>query len=175
MWPPGHLAAGYLLATGWHRWRAAGFARGRTLQLCLLASLLPDIVDKTLAWGLGVLPGGRTLTHSLLCIVPLCALVLVVARHAGRVDLGAALSLGLLSHPLLDALPALWEPDTSARHLLWPVLPVETVERSPPTEATVQELLVSRLATPWLLVELAVVAVAVGLWYRARPASLRWQ
>ena len=61
MWPWEHLAFGYLLWSLWLR------ARGRSLPgdwealVLVFATQLPDLVDKPLAWQLGVLPGGRSL------------------------------------------------------------------------------------------------------------------
>lgn len=165
MWPPGHLAVGYLIPACWSHWHTSLPPTDRTLYLCLLASLLPDLVDKLLAWGVGVLPGGRTLTHSLLVLGPLAAIVAALARRCDQLELGLLVAASALSHPLLDAIPALWDPASSARHLLWPLLAVETVERSPPSPATVQEVLLTRLATPWFALELLLFVIAVGWWY----------
>jgi membrane-bound metal-dependent hydrolase YbcI (DUF457 family) len=174
MWPPGHLAIGYLLARTAGRRGSDEPASDLVVQGCVLASILPDLVDKLFAWGLGVLPGGRTLTHSLLVLGPATAFFVLLARRLGRLDLGLLFGLAALSHPLIDALPAVWDPERTASHLLWPILAVDTVERSPPGTGTVQELLLTRLTTPWFLVELGLVALAIGLWYRGRdPGHFR--
>jgi membrane-bound metal-dependent hydrolase YbcI (DUF457 family) len=175
MWPPGHLGIGYCIAAGWSGWQTGEEPTDRTVQLCLVGSLLPDLVDKLLAWGLGILPGGRTLTHSLLVLVPLFATTLALARPSEQSEIGLLAGLSMLSHPVIDSIPALWDPATSARHLLWPLLAVETVERSPPSTSTVQELLLARLTTPWFLLELLVFVVAMVWWHRdGTPGLPAW-
>lgn len=161
MWPTGHVALGYLLYTLTTRNRSGTPpATGPTLAV-VVGSLLPDLVDKPLAWGLGVLPTGRTLTHSLLGLLPLCLLLYAVAWKRAESEVGVALVLGALAHTLVDALPALWRADTSARFLLWPLLAVEPYETRAPT---LLELLSGALGD--LLIEVALFTVAVGVWYR---------
>ena len=162
MWPPGHLAVAYLVY--------ASLARLRTRPpevLPVLAlgvgALFPDLVDKPLAWYLGVLPTGRTLAHSLLVLVPLCLTVYVLARAADRSELGVAFAVGAISHSLLDAVPALWGESAAATHLLWPLTPVETYEEGPPT---VLGLLAESITDPYFLFEFVLLALALVIWYR---------
>ncbi len=108
MWPLGHAAVGYLLYTLATR---ARFDRPPTaLALCalLVGTQFPDLVDKPLAWYVGVLPTGRTLAHSLLVLIPVSLVVLALARRYDRTELGFAFVLGALSHAVVDVIPALW-------------------------------------------------------------------
>lgn len=162
MWPWGHLAVAYLLASGAVRARLDRPIRGRPALWLALGSQVPDLVDKPLGWYLGVLPAGRSLAHSLLFVLPLAVLAVALARRYDRRESGVVFGIGLLSHALSDALPALWEPDATARFLLWPVLSVPSYEGAP----SILALFRASLADPFFLVELTLVALAVVVWYR---------
>ncbi len=159
MWPLGHLAIAYLLYALWTR------SRGRIptaipVVIVAVGSLFPDLVDKPLAWYLDVLPTGRTLTHSLLVLVPLCLVVFAVADRYDRREYGIAFGIGALSHSLVDAAPALWG-GTDAGFLLWPLVPVEAYEDGAPS---VMELLLASLSDPYFLSEFVFAAIAFVVW-----------
>ncbi|MDG5818535.1 metal-dependent hydrolase [Natronococcus sp. A-GB7] len=162
MWPLGHAAIGYLcyaLATRTRFDRPPGeFA----LLVLLVGTQFPDLIDKPLAWYLGVIPTGRTLAHSLLFLVPVSVGVYLLARRYGRPEYGFAFGLGAISHTLVDALPALWG-GTDPSFLLWPVLPVEGYESGAPT---VTALFLESLGDPYFLSEFALAAVALVVWRR---------
>lgn len=162
MWPPGHLAVGYLLYAAVSRLRGEAPSATPALVVCF-ASLLPDLVDKPLAWYLGVLPTGRTLGHSLLVVGPVAAVVFLLARRAGRTEEGIAFGIGLLSHPLVDALPALWDPNETGSFLLWPLLPVEPYPEGAPDPI---ELLLAQAGDPYFLLEFLLLGVALVVWRR---------
>ena len=71
MYPLAHLAASLLLNEGHHGDRAAAAA----------GAIVPDLIDKTLAWVVGVTPSGRHAAHSL---TSAGALTLATMRFAGR-------------------------------------------------------------------------------------------
>ena len=101
MWPWGHAAVGYLLLSGSDRLVGQRPTAITTLTV-LLASQLPDLVDKPLAWYVVVLPNGRSLAHSLVTgsvIVALLASVRAVqeGRAAQGVLAGVALVAGVLT------------------------------------------------------------------------------
>jgi membrane-bound metal-dependent hydrolase YbcI (DUF457 family) len=159
MWPLGHGSVAYILYALSTRWRSdADPGQGASI-LVVLGGLFPDLVDKPFAWYLGVLPTGRSLSHSLLVLVPLVTILYLLARSRGRGELGVAFGIGVLSHPLADALPALWGNGT-ATYLLWPLLSVEEPESYP----TVVGLLRSSLTDPYFLVEFLLLGVAFALW-----------
>ena len=60
MWPWGHLALGYLLHSPLARARFGRPPTDRATLLLVIGTQLPDLVDKPLAWWLGVLPAGRS-------------------------------------------------------------------------------------------------------------------
>ncbi|ELY43646.1 metal-dependent hydrolase [Natronorubrum sulfidifaciens] len=163
MWPLGHVAVAYLCYTIATRARFDAPPAHIPALLLVFGSQFPDLVDKPLAWYLGVIPTGRTLAHSLLVLVPLSVAVLAISSHYDRGEYGIALTIGALSHVLVDALPALWGPNESATHLLWPVVPVEEYEQGPPT---ILALVQDSLGQPFFLAEFVLAAIAVVLWRR---------
>ena len=162
MWPWGHAVFGYLL------YRAALAARdakptGPAVLALGVGTQFPDLVDKPLAWSVGLLPSGRSLAHSLLTATLIVLLVAAVARRYDRDDVAAAFGVGYLSHLLGDALAPLveWNP-VFLRFLVWPLLP------PPPYDADSSfiEHFANIEVTPFFLFEFGLVALAVALWVR---------
>lgn len=167
MWPLGHLAVGYLAYSLWRRARDGRPPRSGPVVVVLFASQLPDLIDKPLAWYFEVLPTGRTLGHSLLVMVPLCLLVLAIARHRDRLAAGVAFVFGVMSHLLVDAMPALWRAEADATFLLWPLLPPVGFENGAPE---VTAMLLGSLTQPWFLFEFVLAGLALALWlHDGRP------
>jgi hypothetical protein len=131
MWPLGHAAGAYLLASLGAEREWLPKPDTALLVAVLLASQTPDLIDKPFAWFIPVLPAGRSLGHSLFVVVPLCLVAILIARRVGRRGIGVAVSLALLSHLALDAIPAVWG-GAGWRFLLWPVLEVSGFD-SPPS------------------------------------------
>ena len=163
MWPFGHLAGAYVLYTVLVRARFDEPPGHGPVLVLALASQLPDLVDKPLAWYLAALPTGQTLAHSLLVLVPLSVAVYLLARRYDRREHGIAFAVGVFSHAALDALPALWNPEESAGFLLWPLIPAEGYERGSPSVA---ELFFNSLSDPYFLSEFVLLVVAFVLWRR---------
>lgn len=159
MWPLGHAAVAYLCYTGLSR--ARGSPPGEFAAVALLVgSQVPDLIDKPLAWYLGVLPTGRTLAHSVVVIGPLVAVVYLLAARYSRREYGIAFGVGAVSHILVDALPALWG-GTDPSFLLWPILPVEPYGNGAPS---VIALFVESLDDPYFLSEFVFAAIALVVW-----------
>lgn len=123
MWPWGHLAVGYLLYTALARVLTGRPPGGAAALFVAFGTQFPDLVDKPLAWGLGVLPHGRVGTHSL----PIAAVVVVLAyayaRYRGCPELSVAFAVGYLPHPFADGLLALSQGQTEyLTYLLWPLV-----------------------------------------------------
>lgn len=163
MWPLGHLAIAYLLYSGSTRWRFADTPEGTAMVVLFIGALFPDIVDKPLAWYLGMLPSGRSLAHSLVVLIPLCLGLYVVFKHRGQAELAVAFAIGAISHALVDALPAIWREDATANFLLYPLVPIEAYETGPPT---ILGLLQAQLTSPWFHVEFVLALLALVLWRR---------
>lgn len=89
----------------------------------LLGTLLPDLIDKPLAWWFGVLPAGRSLGHSVLVAGPLIVLLALWLRRRGRGPAGEALVVGFVSHLLGDAGSAITGGVDRLSFLAWPLLP----------------------------------------------------
>lgn len=160
MWPIGHASVAYLLYTALARRR---FDRGPDAIAAILVGvggISPDLVDKPLSWSAGILPTGRSLSHSLLVIVPIVLAVYLLASWYADAEYGVAFGVGMFSHPLVDAAPALWS-DQSANFLAWPILSVTPYEGAPPT---VLELFRSSLGNPYFLLEFLLLALAIAVW-----------
>ena len=159
MWPLGHAAVAYLCYTALSRARGGPPGGGAAVVL-LVGSQVPDLVDKPLAWYLGVLPTGRTLAHSFVVIGPLVVAVSLLAARYSRPEYGVAFGVGAVSHVLVDALPALWG-GTDPGFLLWPLIPVEPYDNGAPT---VTALFVESLGDPYFLSEFVLAALALVVW-----------
>jgi len=94
----------------------------RETVLVALGAVLPDLVDKPLAWQFGVLEGGRTLAHSVFVAVPLSAAAVALAVRRGKPRLGLAFAAGYLLHLPGDLLPDFLQTgEIAVGTLLWPV------------------------------------------------------
>lgn len=127
MWPWEHIAFGYLLYSPLLRivtWRGPD---GRMAVLLAFGAVLPDLVDKTLSWGLGVFPTGYALGHSVFVALPLGVALLARFRSVRT----TAFVAGYWSHLLGDVLDPLRRGagiDTS--RILWPVVVGDAYEES---------------------------------------------
>jgi membrane-bound metal-dependent hydrolase YbcI (DUF457 family) len=160
MWPIGHASVAYLLYTALSRQR---FDTGPTAIAAVLVGfggIFPDLGDKTRSWAAGILPTGRSLSHSLLVIVPMVVAVYLAARWYTDPEYGVAFGVGAFSHPLVDAFPALWDSGASWEFLLWPIVPVTPYDEAP----TLLGLLQSSLSDPYFVVEFLLLALAVAVW-----------
>lgn len=88
------------------------------------ASLLPDIVDKPLAWTLGILPSGRMLAHSLVVALPVILLVVLASYWLGYAPHGLGFAWGYLSHLAADFYPVLWQGRGYSYYpnMFWPIM-----------------------------------------------------
>jgi hypothetical protein len=127
-----------------------------------LGTQFPDLVDKPLAWYLGVLPAGRSLAHSVFTAAVVSAVVLAVASRLDRLEPGLAFTGGYASHIAGDVLPKLPGGDfESLTFVLWPLLPLPEYDGAGP----VVENLAMVVASPvgYLLSNPARLAVLVTL------------
>ncbi|QCC52860.1 metal-dependent hydrolase [Halapricum salinum] len=161
MWPWGHLALGYVLySLGRRAGRRAPPTDQQTLALAL-GTQLPDLIDKPLAWWVPILPGGRTLGHSLVFAVPLVLVLGWVAHRRGRRSWVVAFAVGYASHLAGDLyLAVAWGNYYELNILLWPLTPTVLYDAQP----SVLWHLSSITLTPLFLAELALGAFVVALW-----------
>jgi membrane-bound metal-dependent hydrolase YbcI (DUF457 family) len=137
MYPSAHLAASLLLNEACHGDRASAAA----------GALVPDLIDKTLAWVLGVTPSGRYASHSLAAAG---ALTLATAFVAGRRK-GASLGASYLCHLACD----LW----GGGHVPW-LMPFKSYRHS----GRRWELGITRSAVLLELVGMLVLRTLVARW-----------
>lgn len=122
MWPWEHVAVGYLaLSVGTHLLRRRP-PTDREAIAAAVGSVLPDLIDKPLAWGFGAFPSGYGAAHSVLFALPAAAAVVAFARARGRTGLGPAAAVGYLSHLPADLFPtAVADGRVPVERVLWPV------------------------------------------------------
>jgi hypothetical protein len=173
MWPWDHLAIGYLAYAAGVRVRRGGAPSSRAAVAVALGSQFPDLVDKPLAWSLGVLPSGTSLAHSLLFALPVCWLVGSFARRHGAGDAGVAFAVGYLLHLPADAVYGfLLGGSVSVGFFFWPLVPA--IDRPPVGLFTrtgeLFEGFLRIVATPaglrYLALDVLLFATAVGVWLR---------
>lgn len=130
MWPWEHAAIGYLLYSFYVRGLGLDPPTGRETLLLVLATQIPDLIDKPLSWGLGWFPSGYAFGHSVFVAIPVGLLVLALGTYYGYRRTSIAVVLGYWSHLLADVLNPLrnGSPLQMSR-ILWPVVeatPYET-------------------------------------------------
>jgi hypothetical protein len=164
MWPWGHLAVAYLLYTVGRHWRFDRPPRPLPVIALAVGSQTPDLIDKPLAWNFGILPGGRTLAHSLFVLALLVPAVVLVSDRFGHRPIGIGFLAGYGAHLLADIPPAVLSGEfVSAAYLLWPLL-------EQPPEDPVAGILDAILhyytlgAYEWF--QFGLLAVAALVWYR---------
>lgn len=177
MWPWGHLAVGYLayaVALDRRLRRPPGAA---AVVLLAVATQLPDVVDKTLGWYLGVIPNGRALAHSVLVAALAVALVGAYLRSRERGGLALAFGVGYVAHLAADAFqPAVEGRWADLAFLAAPLLP----QAEEPGAAGILErfaALAGQLAAgevpPFLALEFGLVLLAAALWVAHGAPGLR--
>lgn len=125
MWPWEHVAVAYLAYSAFARVVFRRSPRGDAALAVVIAALVPDLIDKPLAWGAHVLPSGRSLAHSLLFAGPAIALSLLVTGR--RVAIAFALS--YLVHLGTDVVyPVALGMPPATHFLLWPILEQPTTD-----------------------------------------------
>ena len=165
MYPWTHLAGGYLVVS--LLWRLRGHrVDGAVALAAAVGTQFPDLVDKPLAWGVGVLPAGRSLTHSLFTATAVSVGVLYVAARYDRPSTGRAFVVGYGSHLVGDVIPKLPAGDfDSLTFLLWPLLPLPAYDGAGPVVANLADSsatpVASLLASP---ARLAFGVVVVAVW-----------
>ncbi|WP_306058210.1 metal-dependent hydrolase [Natronococcus wangiae] len=122
MWPWEHAIVGYLAYSLFRHAVYRESPKGLEAFAVVFASVLPDLIDKPLAWEYDVFGSGYALGHSILFAVPLSLAGGLLARRVGRPRAGIAFGVGYLLHLPSDVL------DSYARNgvvqfglMLWPI------------------------------------------------------
>lgn len=137
MWPWEHVVVGYVVySLGSHLLRRGPPRAAETLVVAL-ASLLPDLIDKPLAWSLDVVATGYGPAHSVFLALPLVGFVGTAWAILGRPQRGAAFGVGYLLHLAGDLLHnATGGSDLAPEIVLWPL---RTYEPSGPRAGFLRE------------------------------------
>jgi hypothetical protein len=161
MWPWGHAAAGYLLYALWVRSRYRRAPAGPATLALAVGTQFPDLVDKPLAWTLGVSPSGRAGAHSLLVAVPILAVLWVGLSERRRRRLWGGFAAGYLVHLATDAVYPLVDGEfATLSFLLWPATSLSGLSES---TGILAHFLAMEL-TSTLALELLLFAVATAVW-----------
>lgn len=124
MWPWDHLAFGYLLYLILGAPNPRSQRDDLTFIVLAIGTQLPDLIDKPLAWSVGLLPSGLSLGHSVAFLAILTPLAVSVSNRYGRPGLASALVTGVASHLIGDVLFALLIGSPRPyQFLFWPVIP----------------------------------------------------
>lgn len=160
-----HFAFGYVAVS--LTWKVGRRQMDATVVVAIVVGTqFPDIVDKPLAWYLGVLPAGRSLTHSVFTATAISCLVIAIAIYQGHFHSGLAFVVAYATHLLGDALPGLSTGDYQAlTFLFWPILSLPKYEGATPVIGALSEI----LASPWAYLlasplRMATVAAVAILW-----------
>lgn len=129
MWPWGHAALGYLLYAVYVRIATRERPTGVGVVALLVGTQAPDLIDKPLAWYVGVLDYGRSLAHSVLTGGLILLAVVWYLRRRGHRTAATAFAVGYLSHLIGDSytfvLAGTYE---HLAFLVWPLLPIPGAE-----------------------------------------------
>ncbi|MFC4541749.1 metal-dependent hydrolase [Halosolutus amylolyticus] len=98
MWPWEHAIVGYVVYSLFVRVVYRDSPGGLEAFAVVFASVLPDVIDKPLAWEFGVFETGYAIGHSIFFAVPLAIFAGLAARATGRQRAGVAFGLGYLLH-----------------------------------------------------------------------------
>lgn len=136
-----------------------------------VATQLPDLIDKPLAWQFGLLSNGIGVAHSLIVGVPAALALGVVLRFKGYPELGAGVAIGYGSHVCGDLLfAALFSRPPILPSFLWPVY-TTPVSAAPGLGAkTLQllsdsrDLLGGSMGRTYFLLEALLIGGTVALW-----------
>ncbi|WP_440991901.1 metal-dependent hydrolase [Haloarchaeobius baliensis] len=181
MWPWEHVAVAYVAYSLGSR-LAGRRVTGAAAVAVAFGALFPDLVDKPLSWVVGVLPGGRSLAHSLLVAVPVVLAVQLLGRDRRTGLVATAFSVGYLSHLPMDVLASgVLGGEFDTGFLLWPLTPTATGQPASPAFVHLLEqhrefiaFLTGPTGRRYLAFELALLSVATVCWWRDGVPGVSW-
>lgn len=123
MWPWEHVFVAYLAYSLCCHALFRDSPGGAEALAAASGALLPDAVDKLLAWQFDVFASGYAVAHSVFVAVPASVIAGLLAHRYGHGRVGLALGVGYLLHLVGDVIPVSLERGTLMYdHLLWPVI-----------------------------------------------------
>lgn len=125
MWPWEHAIVAYLAYSLCCHIVFRKSPTGAEAFTVVFASLLPDLIDKPLAWEFGVFDNGYAIGHSIFFAVPLAIFAGTTAHAVTRPRVGLAFGLGYLSHLPADVVDSVFRKGIFQIELmLWPIASV---------------------------------------------------
>lgn len=122
MWPWEHVAIAYVIFSLAYKGIGSKPPQGTAVWVLVMAALLPDAIDKPLAWQWNIFETGYGLGHSIFFAIPLTVLILGICWRANRPAHGIAFAIGYLSHLVLDVVPLYLRSGRLELHrILWPI------------------------------------------------------
>ena len=126
MWPWEHVFFAYVFYSIYRHLRYRKPPSGPATIALAFGSVLPDLIDKPLAWQFGIVESGYTVGHSIVVTVPLLFVTYLLARRRDRAREGGAFVVGYLLHIVGDVLPvSLRRGELYIDHVLWPIVAAE--------------------------------------------------
>lgn len=74
----------------------------RLIPVCIVVSVIPDVIDKALAFNYAALSSGRTVAHSLVFLIAILLLASIVFYKS--IPFIVAITLALFSHTIADSM-----------------------------------------------------------------------
>jgi hypothetical protein len=171
MWPWGHVAVAYLLYTAFTRGYYGDLPRGGAVLALVFGSQFPDLLDKPLGWSLSILPGGRTLGHSIFFAIVVLSVVSYLASRYQHSEAATAFAIGYVVHLATDLPLAIFSGDFSdTTFLFWPVL--EQPEYANPGGILEGFLRYSTGTYEWI--QLGLVVLAFLVWYQHKKPGVAY-
>ncbi|ELY55129.1 metal-dependent hydrolase [Natronolimnohabitans innermongolicus] len=182
MWPWEHAIMGYLVYSLFARVYYRESPGGLDAFAAVFASVLPDLIDKPLAWEFGVFDAGYALGHSIFFAIPLSIAVGALARSSDRPRAGVAFALGYLLHLPADVVDGYVRDGAfNVWIMLWPLGREQVpdhghghgfVEQFAVLFGRYQQELLSGDPSTYILVQMGMLAAAAGIWlYDGAPVA----
>lgn len=122
MMPWEHVVAGYIGFSLLVRFVYQRPPSPKETGIVVLASVLPDVIDKPLAWQFEVFTSGYAIGHSVLVAVPVAICVCLLAWYRNVPRSGIAFAVGYLSHLFGDVVPSYFRSGSlPVERVLWPI------------------------------------------------------
>lgn len=163
MWPWEHALFAYICYSTYVHGRYRSRPRDAPAVALAFGAVLPDLIDKPLAWEFNVFGTGYAAAHSLFLGVPAVFVVYALAERRRAGTVGGAFLIGYVLHLVGDVLPAsLSRGRLELTPVLWPIAePLPSPDRVSFVEG-VYGLLTEYVARLLTLELTAVIALQLG-------------